>query len=61
MIVKSRTLKLAKPFITEKGDVIKEADVAYETYGQEDKPAVFITHGGLSSHHAAGMKLVLPG
>ncbi len=54
MIVKSGTLKLADPFITEKGEVLKEAVVAYEAYGQEGKPTVFITHGGLSSHHAAG-------
>ena len=54
MIVKSQTLKLAEPFVTEKGSVIQEAVVAYEAYGQEGKPAVLITHGGLSSHHAAG-------
>ena len=54
MIVKSRILKLSKPFTTENGDVIEEAAVAYEEYGQKGKPAVFITHGGLSSHHAAG-------
>jgi hypothetical protein len=35
MIVKSQTLKLAEPFITEKGDVIQEAVVAYEAYGIE--------------------------
>jgi homoserine acetyltransferase len=54
MIVKSRTLKLAEPFITEKGGVIRDAVVAYEAYGQEGKPTVLITHGGLSSHHSAG-------
>ena len=54
MIVKSQVLKLPEPFITEKNGVIKEAVVAYEEYGQKKGPTVFITHGGLSSHHAAG-------
>ena len=54
MIVKSQVLKLPEPFITEKGGVIKEAVVAYEEYGNKEGPTVFITHGGLSSHHAAG-------
>ena len=54
MIVKSQVLNLSEPFITEKGDVIKEAIVAYEEYGKRGGPTVFITHGGLSSHHAAG-------
>ena len=54
MIVKSQVLKLPEPFITEKGEVIKEAVVAYEEYGKREGPTVFITHGGLSSHHAAG-------
>jgi homoserine O-acetyltransferase len=54
MIVESCTLKLAEPFVTEKGGVIQEAVVAYEAYGQAGKPTVLITHGGLSSHHAAG-------
>ncbi len=54
MIVNSQILKLAEPFITEKGDVIKEALVAFEEYGPEGQPVVLITHGGLSSHHAAG-------
>ena len=54
MIVKSQILKLSQPFITEKGDVIHDGVVAYEEYGHRDGPVVFITHGGLSSHHAAG-------
>jgi homoserine O-acetyltransferase len=54
MIVKSQTLKLAESFITENGGVIQEAVVAYEAYGQEGLPTILITHGGLSSHHAAG-------
>ncbi|CAB1074298.1 Homoserine O-acetyltransferase (EC [Olavius algarvensis Delta 1 endosymbiont] len=54
MIVKSQVLKLSEPFITEKGDALNEAVVAYEEYGNVDGPVVFITHGGLSSHHAAG-------
>jgi homoserine O-acetyltransferase len=54
MIVKSQVLKLPEPFITEKGDEIKESVVAYEEYGNREGPVVFITHGGLSSHHAAG-------
>lgn len=54
MIVKSQTLKLAEPFFTEKGGVIQEAVVAYEAYGKEGLPTILITHGGLSSHHAAG-------
>ena len=51
MIVKSRILELSEAFITEKGDVINEAVVAYEAYGNELGPVIFITHGGLSSHH----------
>ena len=54
MIVKSKVLKLPEPFITEKGGVVKEAVVAYEEYGKKEGPTVFVTHGGLSSHHAAG-------
>jgi homoserine O-acetyltransferase len=54
MIVESQVLKLPEPFITEKGGVIKEAVVAYEEYGKKEGPTVLITHGGLSSHHAAG-------
>ena len=54
MIVKSQILKLPGSFSTEKGGVIKEAVVAYEEYGNKEGPTVFITHGGLSSHHAAG-------
>ena len=54
MIVESQILKLPEPFITENGGVIKEAAVAYEEYGKKEGPTVFITHGGLSSHHAAG-------
>ena len=54
MIVKSQVLKLPEPFIMEKGGVIKEAIVAYEEYGKKEGPTVLITHGGLSSHHAAG-------
>lgn len=45
---------LPEPFLTEKGGVLKEAVVAYEEYGKKEGPTVFITHGGLSSHHAAG-------
>ena len=54
MIVKSQILKLPGSFTTEKGNVIKEAVVAYEEYGNKEGPTVFITHGGLSNHHAAG-------
>ena len=54
MIVKSQVLKLSEPFITEKGDIIAEPVVAYEEYGKKEGPTVLITHGGLSSHHAAG-------
>jgi homoserine O-acetyltransferase len=54
MIVKSQILKFSEPFITEKGDVISDGVVAYEEYGNKEGPVVFITHGGLSSHHAAG-------
>ena len=53
-MVKSQVLKLPEPFITEKGGVIKEPVVAYEEYGKKEGPTVFITHGGLSSQHAAG-------
>jgi homoserine O-acetyltransferase len=54
MIVKSQVLKLPEPFITEQGRLIKEPAVAYEEYGKKEGPTIFITHGGLSSHHAAG-------
>ncbi len=57
MIVQSKGLKLSEPFITENGGVIKEAVVAYEEYGKKEGPTVFITHGGLSSHHAVGRYL----
>jgi homoserine O-acetyltransferase len=57
MIVESQFLKLSEPFITEKGDVINDGVTAYEEYGNKDGPVVFITHGGLSSHHAAGRYL----
>jgi len=57
MIVKPQVLKLSEPFITEKGDVINNGFVAYEEYGNKEGPVVFITHGGLSSHHAAGRYL----
>ena len=57
MIVKSKILKLSEPFITEKQAVIEKPVVAYEEYGQKEGPTVFITHGGLSSHHAAGRYL----
>jgi homoserine O-acetyltransferase len=54
MLVESQVLELPESFITEKGGVIKEPVVAYEEYGKKDGPTIFITHGGLSSHHAAG-------
>ena len=54
MIVKSQILKLPESFSTEKGGIIKEAVVAYEEYGNKEGSTVFITHGGLSNHHAAG-------
>ena len=54
MIVESQVLKLPEPFIAEKGGVIKEPIVAFEEYGNKEGPVVFVTHGGLSSHHAAG-------
>ena len=54
MIVSSRVIELPQPFYTEKGHQIKNPIVAYEEYGYEEGPVIFITHGGLSSHHAAG-------
>ena len=57
MIVESQVLNLSDTFITEKGEVIDDAKVAYEEYGKKAGPVVFITHGGLSSHHAAGRYL----
>lgn len=54
MIVQSQTLKLSEAFITEAGDVIEQPVVAYEEYGLADGPVIFLAHGGLSSHHAAG-------
>jgi hypothetical protein len=36
MIVKSQILKLPGSFTTEKGNVIKEAVVAYEEYGNKE-------------------------
>ena len=46
--------KLSKSFITEYGETIKEPIVAYNEYGNPDGPVIFITHGGLSHHYAAG-------
>ena len=54
MIVRSQVLKLPAPFITEKGATINGPVAAYEEYGNPSGPTIFITHGGLSSHHAAG-------
>jgi homoserine O-acetyltransferase len=54
MIVESKVHKLIETFVTEKGVLVKKPVVAYEEYGIKEGPVVFITHGGLSSHHAAG-------
>ncbi len=54
MIVETQYKKLSRSFQTEKGDLIKDPVVAYEEYGNGQGPAIFITHGGISSHHAAG-------
>ncbi len=54
LISKSQTLNLSEAFVTEKGDVIEQPVVAYEEYGLSDGPVIFLAHGGLSSHHAAG-------
>lgn len=54
MIVQKQQLTLQQPFITEGGDRIEHPVVAYEEYGVNDGPVIFIAHGGLSSAHAAG-------
>ena len=54
--VKAQTLVL-RDFRLQSGVVMKEAVVAYETYGTLDptgRNAVLVTHGNTSSHHAAG-------
>ena len=54
MIVETEYKTLSKPFYTEDGSVIAKPVVAYEEYGRHDGPVIFIAHGGISSHHAAG-------
>jgi len=54
MIVRTEYKKLSRPFNTEQGGEIKEPVAAYEEYGTKDGPVILITHGGISSHHAAG-------
>ncbi|NIB38582.1 alpha/beta fold hydrolase [Pseudomaricurvus alkylphenolicus] len=54
MITTSKTLTLDQPFVTQAGESLTHAVVAYEEYGIEQGPVIFVTHGGLSSHHAAG-------
>jgi len=53
MIVKKNIVVLSKPFRTESGFVIKKPEVCFEEYSNKG-PVVIITHGGLSSQHAAG-------
>jgi homoserine O-acetyltransferase len=54
MIAQKKIFSLSKPFITESGETIKTPLMAYEEYGLPDGPVLLITHGGLSSQHAAG-------
>ncbi len=53
--------KLYNAFTTQSGDTIESPEVAYNEYGNEQGPVIFITHGGLSSHHAAGIHDNEPG
>jgi len=54
MIVKTEYKTISQPFYTESRSVIQNPVVAYEEYGKREGPVIFITHGGISSHHAAG-------
>ncbi|MFX1537094.1 MAG: alpha/beta fold hydrolase [Promethearchaeota archaeon] len=54
MIVKTEYIQLSKDFRTESGDILRNPVVAYEEFGTKDGSVVFVTHGGLQSHHVAG-------
>ncbi|HOJ49878.1 MAG TPA: alpha/beta fold hydrolase [Spirochaetota bacterium] len=53
MIVKSQKIILSRNLTTENGFILKNPEVAFEQYSEKG-PVILITHGGLSSHHAAG-------
>ena len=55
MIVEKKRLKLKLNFTTQNGFVLKNPEVAYEEYGENNMEVILITHGGLSSMHAAGI------
>lgn len=55
MLVQPQILTLSKDFITEGGEVLSKAKVAYEEYGNPNGEVILIAHGGLSSQHAAGV------
>lgn len=55
-IVEDRNF-LIRDFRLQNGEVMPEANIAYETYGRlaaDGRNAVLVTHGYTSSHHAAG-------
>ncbi len=54
MIVTAKKITLANNFTTENGFIFKNPVVAYEEYGEGNEKTILITHGGLSSMHAAG-------
>jgi homoserine O-acetyltransferase/O-succinyltransferase len=48
---------LIRDFRLQNGEVMREANIAYETHGRlaaDGRNAVLVTHGYTSSHHAAG-------
>jgi homoserine O-acetyltransferase len=54
MFIEKKTITLTEEFKTESGKILKKAPVAYEEYGKSNGKVILITHGGLSSMHAAG-------
>lgn len=54
MLVEKKFLTLPQAFVTEAGDTLAAAPVAYEEYGNPNGPVILISHGGLSSNHCAG-------
>jgi homoserine O-acetyltransferase len=55
MKTQKKHFKLKAPFKTESGFIFKEPVVAYEEYGNSEGEVIFVTHGGLSDMHAAGV------
>ncbi|MEW6711293.1 MAG: alpha/beta fold hydrolase [Candidatus Riflebacteria bacterium] len=54
MLTVTKIHQCSDQFVLENGQVLKSPEVAYVEFGQAENPVIYIAHGGMSSHLAAG-------